>query len=288
MDDTGDPHGTAGEEEEPDTDVFDEDGTEEAEEWAGEPDVLLDIPHLQVDEIALDVENLRARVSLRAEVLDLVKLHVGADVELGAVHLDIKGVEAQALLKVHLDNVTAVIGRVLTTIDRNPEILRDITSGVGPALEEAGTGVGRALDETGRGVGRAVDEAGRGVGRAVDEAGRGAGRAVADVGEGARSAAGDVGRAAGEVTGTAGDAAGAVADEGLTAADGALGADERDGGTDRDSRRRARDTRRTRSARRGDATRARRAEESGDADPPQRTHRPARRSRRTSGADEPT
>ncbi|MFD0427907.1 hypothetical protein ACFQ60_05820 [Streptomyces zhihengii] len=98
----------------------------------GEPDVLLDIPHLQVDEIALDVENLRARVSLRAEVLDLVKLHVGADVELGAVHLDIKGVEAQALLKVHLDNVTAVIARVLTTIDRNPEILRDITSGWGP------------------------------------------------------------------------------------------------------------------------------------------------------------
>src|SRR3954454_21945572 len=70
-----------------------------------EPDVLLDVPLLKVDEIVLDVEDLRARVSLQAEVLDLLRLNVGADVALGSVHLDIKGVEAQALLKVRLDNV---------------------------------------------------------------------------------------------------------------------------------------------------------------------------------------
>ena len=58
-------------------------------------------------------------VSLQAEVLELLKLDVGADVQLGKVDLDIKGLAAQALLKVRLDRVAAIVGRVLTTIDRN-------------------------------------------------------------------------------------------------------------------------------------------------------------------------
>ncbi|MEJ8670355.1 hypothetical protein [Streptomyces sp. NBC_01614] len=158
-----------------------------------EPDVLLDVPLLKVDEIALDVEDLRAKVSLQAEVLDLLRLNVGAYVELGAVHLDIKGVEAQAQLKVRLDNVVEVIGRVLTTLDRNPDILRDVTSGVGTAVSEVGTGAGRTLDEVGRGAGRAVEDVGRGAGTAVEDVGRGAGTAVEDVGRGAGTAVEDVG-----------------------------------------------------------------------------------------------
>ncbi|MYW43568.1 hypothetical protein GT346_09540, partial [Streptomyces sp. SID161] len=86
----------------------------------GAPDVYLDVPVLKVDEIDLDVEDLRAHVSLQAEVLDLLKLNVGADVSLGRVHLGISGVEAQAQLKVRLDNVALIIDRVLTTLDRNP------------------------------------------------------------------------------------------------------------------------------------------------------------------------
>ncbi|WRZ88660.1 hypothetical protein OHB54_06035 [Streptomyces sp. NBC_01007] len=148
-----------------------------------EPDVLLDIPLLKVDEIALDVEDLRAKVSLQAEVLDLLRLNVGAYVELGAVHLDIKGVEAQALLKVNLDNVVEVIGRVLTTIDRNPDILRDVTSGVGAAVREVGTGAGRALDEVGRGAGSAVEDVGRGAGTTVERLGDDMGSAVAGLAE---------------------------------------------------------------------------------------------------------
>ncbi|TXS40922.1 hypothetical protein EAO75_39415 [Streptomyces sp. uw30] len=150
-----------------------------------EPDVLLDVPLLKVDEIALDVEDLRAKVSLQAEVLDLLRLNVGAYVELGAVHLDIKGVEAQALLKVRLDNVVEVIGRVLTTIDRNPDVLRDVTSGIGTAVREVGTGAGRTLDEVGRGTARAVEDVGRGAGTTVEDVGRVAGTTVEDVGRGA-------------------------------------------------------------------------------------------------------
>ena len=68
-----------------------------------EPDVLLDVPVVKVDEITFEVEELRARILLQAEVLDLLKLNVGADVFIGHVGLEIKGVEAQALLKVRLE-----------------------------------------------------------------------------------------------------------------------------------------------------------------------------------------
>ena len=129
-----------------------------------DPDVLLDVPQLHVDEINLEVEDLRARVSLQAEVLDILKLNVGADVELGRVQLDIKGVDAQALLKVRLDNVVQVIGRVLTTIDRNPQILEHITAGVGSAAKELGSGAGEAVGELGKGASSAVEDVGEGAG----------------------------------------------------------------------------------------------------------------------------
>ena len=54
-----------------------------AEQWLGsnnDPDILLSVPNLGVDHIGINVENLRAHVNLRAKVLDLVDLQVGADV----------------------------------------------------------------------------------------------------------------------------------------------------------------------------------------------------------------
>src|SRR5215211_1554743 len=89
---------------------------------SAEPDVLLDVPQLRVEEIILDVEDLRAHVSIQAEVLNLPRLSVGADVQLGGVHLEIKGVEAQALLMVRLDQVGDIINRVLATVGRSREI----------------------------------------------------------------------------------------------------------------------------------------------------------------------
>src|SRR5687768_18506378 len=77
------------------------------------PDVLLDVPVVKVDEIDLEVENLRAQVSVMAEVRGLVELSVGADVRLGKVELNIQGVEAQALVKARLENVSAILDRVL-------------------------------------------------------------------------------------------------------------------------------------------------------------------------------
>jgi hypothetical protein len=121
-----------------------------------EPDVLLDVPELRVDEISLEVEDLRARVALQADVLQLLKLHVGVEAELGRVQLTIKGVEAQALLKVRLDNVARIIDRVLG-------------AGAGSTVEEVGTEAGSAVGEVSRGAGRTVEEAGRGAAQAVDD-----------------------------------------------------------------------------------------------------------------------
>ncbi|MEU8799580.1 hypothetical protein [Spirillospora sp. NPDC048819] len=179
------------------------------------PDVYLDVPLLKVDEISLEVENLEAHVSLVAQVLDLLRLNVGADVFLGRVKLEIKGVEAQAQLDVRLDNVAIIVDRVLTTLDRNPEILQHIGRGVEAAARDIGAGTGTAVGEVGKGAKGAVQDVGRGAGGAVESVGRGAGGAVEDVGRGAGAAVEDVGEGAGGAVKDVGEGtAGAVEDVG--------------------------------------------------------------------------
>ena len=127
-------------------------------EPSAEPDVVFDVPQLSVEEMILEVEDLRAHVSLEANVLNLLRLSVGADVQLGHVHLDIKGVEAQALLKVRLDRVAEIINRVLSTIDRNPEIVAQIISPVGAAASELGRTAEHSVDEVAGVVGTAAPD----------------------------------------------------------------------------------------------------------------------------------
>jgi hypothetical protein len=99
-----------------------------------------------VDEISLEVQDLTARVSLEANVLDLLRLHVGVDATLGGVKLTIKGVEAKVLLKVRLDNVVRILDRVFDTIDNNPEIIGQVTGLVGQAAAEVGAGPAEVVD----------------------------------------------------------------------------------------------------------------------------------------------
>jgi hypothetical protein len=205
-----------------------------------EPDVIIDIPVVKVDEIHFELDDLMARVSLHAEVLDLVKLSVGVHVELGKVELNIKGVEAQALMRARLDHVTAIIDRVLTTLDRNPDVLKEIakslkpvTEGAGKAVGEVGEGANKAVGEIGEGAGSAVEDVGegaegavkdvgKGAGGAVEDVGGGAGKAVGEVGEGANKAVGEVGEGAGQAVGGLGEGAGQAVG-GLGQGAGALG-----------------------------------------------------------------
>lgn len=180
----------------------------------GPSDVFLDVPALHVDELDLEVDDLEAHVSLQAEVLDLLKLNVGADVRLGHVKLDIDGVDVQAQLRVRLHNIAVVVTRLLTTVDRNPQVLEQLTRGMGTALEDIASGTGRAVGELGEGAGAAVSDVGRGAGTAVETVGEEAGAVAGSVG----AAAGDASRGGVEAVG------GAVADAGA----GESGPDARD------------------------------------------------------------
>lgn len=103
-----------------------------------QPDVLLDIPRLAVEEITLEVEDVNAQLSLDAKVANLVQLRAGADVSIGGVSLTIKGVEAQVALVVRLDNVRGIVERTLQTLDENPEIISTLGSTVNNTVGTVG------------------------------------------------------------------------------------------------------------------------------------------------------
>ena len=91
---------------------------------SGDPDLELDVPSLRVEEIELEVEDLQIHLSIQAELADLVKIKVGLDAELGEVKLGIKGVQAEAQLKASLDNVRAIFGEVLASLQHSPRFFR--------------------------------------------------------------------------------------------------------------------------------------------------------------------
>jgi len=138
--------------------------TDAAAAGAEPPDVLLDVSELEVDRISLEVEDLRAHVSVQAELANLVRLSVGVDATLGGVKLEIEGVEAKVLLKVRLKQVRAILEKALDTIAEHPEILRILSRAlsrvVRESLGEAQTTLAEVLEELN--VGDTVDEALRG------------------------------------------------------------------------------------------------------------------------------
>src|SRR5829696_7767609 len=101
-----------------------------------EPDVLLNVSELEVDRITLEVEDLRAHVSVLAELANLVNLSVGVDARLDRVELEIEGVEAEVLLKVRLKHVRAILEKALDTIAEHPEILRILARSLSGLVRE--------------------------------------------------------------------------------------------------------------------------------------------------------
>jgi hypothetical protein len=155
----------------PDYSVIDPEDIDEA------VDVYVDVPIAKVDEIKFELDDFRAHLAVLAEAGNFVQINAGAAVRLGKVELDIQGVETQAVLEARLHNVTAILARVLTTLDRNPELLES----VGEALGDVGEGAHGLLTDTGS----AVQSAGKGAGSAVQDVGQGAGKGVAQLGQGA-------------------------------------------------------------------------------------------------------
>jgi hypothetical protein len=111
----------------------------------GEPDVHLDVQRLHIDRVDLKVEEVNARVALQAHVLDLLRLDVGVNAELRGVALEIDGVDAQAELDVRLEHLTTIVDRVMSTIDRNPQLLENLLGRLGATVDELGANAVRAI-----------------------------------------------------------------------------------------------------------------------------------------------
>ena len=96
-----------------------------------EPDVVLEVPELEVDRITLEVRDLRPHVAILVELADLLNLTVGVAARLDQVKLEIEGVEAEVILKVRLKHIRAILEKALDTIGEHPEILRILSRSLG-------------------------------------------------------------------------------------------------------------------------------------------------------------
>jgi hypothetical protein len=177
----------------PDFSIIDPEEIEEA------VDVYVDAPVVRVDEIKFELDDLRAHLAVLAEAGHFVQLNVGVGVRLGKVELDIQGVETQALLEARLENVTKILARVLTTLERNPDLLKS----VGDALGDVGGGAhglltdaGDAVKSVGAGAGSAVQDVGQGAAQGVEGLGQGAQQGVEGLGQGAQQGVQGVGQGA--------------------------------------------------------------------------------------------
>jgi hypothetical protein len=187
--------------EQPDFSVVDPEEIEEA------VDVYVDAPVVKVDEIKFELDDLRAHLAVLAEAGHFVQLNAGVGVRLGKVELDIRGVETQALLEARLENVTKILARVLTTLERNPELLEsvgnalgdvgggahDLLTDAGDTVKSVGAGASSAVEDVGQGAGKGVEGVGQGAKQGVEGLGQGAGQGVQGVGQGAQQGLQDLG-----------------------------------------------------------------------------------------------
>src|SRR5688572_26601295 len=67
-----------------------------------QPDVLLDVPNLSVEQLTIEVDNLDVELALDARLANLLSLSAGAHARIDNVKIDIRGVRAQATLIVRL------------------------------------------------------------------------------------------------------------------------------------------------------------------------------------------
>ncbi|MEU5785351.1 hypothetical protein [Micromonospora lupini] len=114
-----------------------------------DPDVVLQVPQVKVEQIHVEVDNLDASVSLRARLGSLLQLDVGVQAHLGTVKIDIKGVEAEAMLEVRLEELRGILDSALRMIERNPQLIESVVKTVDNAVNQVGQTAQEALGPDG-------------------------------------------------------------------------------------------------------------------------------------------
>ena len=125
-----------------------------------DPDVVLQIPQVKVEQLYVEVDNLDASVSLRARLGSLLQLDVGVQAHLGTVKIDIKGVETEAMLEVRLEEVRGILDSALRTIERNPQIIESLVKTVDTAVNQVGQTAQQVLGPQGP-LARTLDHVGQ-------------------------------------------------------------------------------------------------------------------------------
>lgn len=140
-----------------------------------EPDVILDIPEVNVDEIIIEVNRLEANLFVNAAVSNFINVEAGADVRINRVKVLIEGVRAEAYLKVRLERVKAILNRTIQTLDNNPEVLKallqPLARGLGSATGSIGKGARGTTTHVGKGAKESLAGTGKGVRKLLSKAG---------------------------------------------------------------------------------------------------------------------
>ncbi|SCL16688.1 hypothetical protein GA0070624_1088 [Micromonospora rhizosphaerae] len=131
-----------------------------------EPDVLLDVPQVTVDEIRLAVDGLDADLSLRARLANLLQLDAGVRVHVRGMELDVTGVSAEALLKVRLETLATILDRAFAAIGQNPQLIDALARTAQVSIDDvnraaqqiAGAGPAPVVDRLGQQVGMVGDQ----------------------------------------------------------------------------------------------------------------------------------
>jgi hypothetical protein len=140
---------------------------------ADEPDVYVFVPKVHVGELCIDVERLEAHLALRTQVANLVNLVAGVHVAVDKVKIDLKDVDAEAELKVRLENTYNILDRTLTTLDENPQVVEKLLETADTAVQETGqigqeaTKPGGTLSELTSGVGDSLGNLTDGIGNTL-------------------------------------------------------------------------------------------------------------------------
>jgi hypothetical protein len=116
---------------------------------SSQPDVLLDVPNLSIEQLTVDVTNLQVHLALDAQLANLLHLTAGADARIDNVRIDLRGVRAQATLIVRLENVRAIIERTLQTLDNNPELVNRLLSTVDNTVGTVGNVANNTVNTVG-------------------------------------------------------------------------------------------------------------------------------------------